>query len=176
MTLREFLMANIGKRVKIGAYRGSSFIFADDITEKTVDVIQKMSDKQHKKITSNYERLKAKNEELQAFAEEADRLREWVNKFQVSGDMKDATKIYTAKYKGLARTTKEQLGRADVLVRMWEPYLDRKIEQKYKSFTEYKTTIVLIDGVETGSFWKVSEYRNRKEDEADDESGAYESV
>ena len=176
MTLREFLMANIGKRVKIGAYRGSSFIFADDIKENTVEVIQKMSDKQYKKISSNYERLKAKNEELQAFAEEAERLREWANKFVVSGDMRDATKQYTAKYKGLARTTKEQLDRANVLIRMWEPFLDRKIEQKYKSFTEYKTTIVLIDGVETGSFWKISEYRNRKEDEDDTESGANESV
>ena len=53
MTLREYLIKNVGKRVKIGAYRGSSFLYADEITDKTLDTIQMMSDKQYKKIIDN---------------------------------------------------------------------------------------------------------------------------
>ena len=177
MVLRDYLMNNIGKRVKIGAERGSSFIFADTITENTIGTIQQMSDKQYKKITDNLERLTQKNAELEEFAEQADKLREWSAKFIASGDMRDATKQYTAKYKGVARVTKDQLQRANTIVRLWEPYLDRKIVEKYKAINEYQTMIVMVTGVETGNYWTIAEYRKNKEGGIEDaESGDYESV
>ena len=177
MVLRDYLMNNIGKRVKIGAERGSSFIFADTITENTIGTIQQMSDKQYKKITDNLERLTQKNAELEEFAEQADKLREWSAKFIASGDMRDATKQYTAKYKGVARVTKDQLQRANTIVRLWEPYLDRKIVEKYKASNEYQTMIVMVTGVETGNYWTIAEYRKNKEGGIEDaESGDYESI
>lgn len=177
MVLRDYLMNNIGKRVKIGAERGSSFIFADTITENTIGTIQQMSDKQYKKITDNLERLTQKNAELEEFAEQANKLREWSAKFIASGDMRDATKQYTAKYKGVARVTKDQLQRAHTIVRMWEPYLDRKIVEKYKAINEYQTMIVMVTGVETGNYWTIAEYRKNKEGGIEDgKSGSDESV
>lgn len=170
MVLRDYLINNIGKRVKIGAERGSSFIFADTITENTIGTIQQMSDKQYKKITDNLERLTQKNAELEEFAEQADKLREWSAKFIASGDMRDATKQYTAKYKGVARVTKDQLQRAHTIVRMWEPYLDRKIVEKYKAINEYQTMIVMVTGVETGNYWTIAEYRKKKEGGEEDVS------
>ena len=177
MVLRDYLMNNIGKRVKIGAERGSSFIYADTITENTIGTIQQMSDKQYKKITDNLERLTQKNAELEEFAEQADKLREWSAKFIASGDMRDATKQYTAKYKGVARVTKDQLQRANTIVRLWEPYLDRKIVEKYKAINEYQTMIVMVTGVETGNYWTIAEYRKNKEGGIEDgKSGSDESV
>ena len=177
MVLRDYLMNNIGKRVKIGAERGSSFIYADTITENTIGTIQQMSDKQYKKITDNLERLTQKNAELEEFAEQADKLREWSAKFIASGDMRDATKQYTAKYKGVARVTKDQLQRANTIVRLWEPYLDRKIVEKYKAINEYQTMIVMVTGVETGNYWTIAEYRKKKEGGiGDGQSGSDESV
>lgn len=176
MVLRDYLMNNIGKRVKIGAERGSSFIFADTITENTIGKIQQMSDKQYKKITDNLERLTQKNAELEEFAEQADKLREWSAKFIASGDMRDATKQYTAKYKGVARVTKDQLQRANTIVRLWEPYLDRKIVEKYKAINEYQTMIVMVTGVETGNYWTIAEYRKKKEGGEEDGHTGNESM
>lgn len=160
MILREFLEKNVGKRVKIGAQRGSSFIFADEIKKNTIDIIQNLSDRQYEKITNNLTRLQDKDAELEAFAEEAERLAEWGEKFNVSRDMRDATKLYTAKYKGIARTTKDQLRRANSVVSIWEPYLDRQIMEKYKSYKEYQTMIVMVTGIETGAYWTIKEYRD----------------
>lgn len=177
MILREFLEKNVGKRVKIGAQRGSSFIFADEIKKNTIDIIQDLSDRQYEKITNNLTRLQDKNAELEAFAEEAERLAEWGEKFNVSRDMRDATKLYTAKYKGIARTTKDQLRRANSVVSIWEPYLDRQIMEKYKSYKEYQTMIVMVTGIETGAYWTIKEYRQSKEGGREDgKSGSDESV
>lgn len=170
MILREFLEKNVGKRVKIGAQRGSSFIFADEIKKNTIDIIQNLSDRQYEKITNNLTRLQDKNAELEAFAEEAERLAEWGEKFNVSRDMRDATKLYTAKYKGIARTTKDQLRRANSVVSIWEPYLDRQIMEKYKSYKEYQTMIVMVTGIETGAYWTIKEYRNKQEGGEEDVS------
>lgn len=160
MILREYLEKNVGKRVKIGAQRGSSFIFADEIKKNTIDIIQDLSDRQYEKITNNLTRLQDKDTELEAFVEEAERLAEWEEKFDVSRDMRDATKLYIAKYKGIAKTIKDQLRRANSIVSIWEPYLDRQIMEKYKSIKEYQTMIVLITGIETGNYWTIAEYRN----------------
>lgn len=160
MTLREYLEKNVGNRAKIGAQRGSSFIFCDEITDETIDTIQKMSDRQYKKITNTLQRLNDKNTELESFTDEADRLREWADRFEVSGDIREAIRIFISKYNQVKHTTKNQLSRANTVVRMWEPYLDRQIMEKYKAINEYKTMIVLVTGIENGAYWTIKEYRD----------------
>lgn len=170
MTLREYLIKNVGKRVKIGAYRGSSFLYADEITDKTLDTIQIISDKQYKKIIDNLERLRAKKAELEAFGDMASQIEEWKTKFNVAGEMREIIRMYSDKYKSSSRQTSEQLRRAESIVKIWEPYLDRQIMEKYKSINEYQTMIVLITGIETGNCWTIKEYRQSKEGGEEDVS------
>lgn len=160
MTLRQYLEKNVGTRAKIGAQRGSSFIYCDEIKDDTIDTIQKMSDRQYKKITEHLWKMNEKHTELEAFADEADRLREWSDRFVVSGDIREAIRIFTAKYRQVKHTTKEQLSRANTVVRMWEPYLDRQVMENYKAVNEYQTKVVIITGIETGSYWTIKEYRD----------------
>lgn len=177
MTLREYLIKNVGKRVKIGAYRGSSFLYADDITAETINTIQKMSDKQYKKITDNLERLRAKKAELDAFGDMSSQIEEWKPKFNAAGEMREIIRICSDKYKSSSRQTSEQLRRAESIVKIWEPYLDRQIMEKYKAINEYQTMIVLITGIETGNYWTIKEYRQGKEGGIEDgKSGSDESV
>ena len=170
VTVREYLIKNVGKRVKIGAYRGSSFLYADEITDKTLDTIQMMSDKQYKKIIDNLERLRAKKAELEAFGDMASQIEEWKPKFTAAGEMREIIRICSDKYKSSSRQTSEQLRRAESIVKIWEPYLDRQIMEKYKSINEYQTMIVLITGIETGNFWTIKEYRQSKEGGEEDVS------
>ena len=133
MTLREYLEKNVGMIVKIGAQRGSSFFFCDEITDNTIEIIQKMSDEQYKKLTNNYQKLNAKYTELKSFEDEARHFHEFINGLMESGDIKDAGRTFITKHKGVLKTTKDQLLRANTFIQMWKPFLDRQIMEKYKS-------------------------------------------
>lgn len=155
MTLQEKLK-NIpdNKVVKIGCIDGSSFFYADNVTEETLDIIATTSFQAYFPILKRIEMLNKKLQELK------DNSKESLNKAlrDENIDLDSIAYVWEKQQNARYTSLKEQLEEAESEARDWKLFEDREVVEVYKCLRQ-NTIAIMIEGDYRGKYWDQDEYR-----------------
>ena len=128
MKLREYIEANKGLTVKVGANDGFYFLYVGTIAEDTIEKLNKESDKLYKKYNKYFKNRLITIEILESRKELTEEEEQEL----------DTSRRYIEKWKNY--------------ISSWKHLLDRDIVNKYSSIYREYDEIVIIEGREASSY------------------------
>ena len=197
MTIQDLIDSG-SRNVKLGADRGSAFVYCGNIAECDIQFLDKEITDGYKQNIENAERriktLKAKPKDYESYKKNCETrliraINQYKNKVEFAGGAVDETEIekireehrptpkkhqdYLLKIETdlkYARSQKRSNGRK---LKEYTTISSREIKETYPSITE-KATIVIFEGVEAGWAWDSREYEeyrkgNLRKEDANDE-------
>ena len=161
MTLREAINKHHLDVVRIGALNG--FIYVAKCNEKTPNVIERLSNKEHKRLVTELRKNRehANNFDTNWDKRARQRLKNIITNEKYEKVMsklaKEREKIEREKKRDLKQTEnniKRLTNRLDEFI----PYLDREVKEVYKSDIN-DDIIIIFEGQENGNYWTAEEYK-----------------
>ena len=158
MTLQEQLRKIPDNQVvKIGCIDGSSFFYADNVTEETLDIIATISFQAYFPILKRIKMLNRKLKELDNNSKES------LNRALKNKDIDLDSIAYVWEKQQNARYTslKEQLEEAEQEAREWKLFEDREVVDVYKCLRP-NTIAIMVEGDYRARFWDQDEFRRER--------------
>ena len=163
MTLREAIKKNEGNTIRIGA--ASGFIYIARCSWRTVNVIERLSEKEYRRIKKALEDNKKHKSNYATYwdVEARRRIKSEISTCKYDNIQlyvnKEMRKIEHAKRRD-KETTEKNITRLQKKYDNFIPFLDREVKAEYKSDIN-NDIIILFEGDENGDYWDANEYKQK---------------
>ena len=164
MTLKEAIYKHDGEVLRIGAK--NNFIYVARSSSRTYGVIEKLSEKERKRLVRELKKTKnhANNFDKDWEKIARNRLKSIVtnDKYEkiIAKISKEREKIEREKKRDL-KATEHRLHTLTTRLYNFTPFLEREVKEMYKSDVN-DDIIIIFEGEEQGDYWTQEEYRKAK--------------